>query len=428
MASLTLNELTAQVREYLLEEHSTAFKSALDSQEINSMNTCRSSIQLYLAKRKDVPPELRSEDTLEKIFNTLIVYGPLTPYIYSEPKEGISEIAARGPFNISIKQHGRWQYLKDIAFTNDEQFDKVIRKMCAASNVSLSEKNGYTDRVVLSNGARVTIIKHPNTSFSYFLTIRTQNKDLFSREELIKNGSVSPRGDRLIAFLMNARANAVFTGGTDTGKTTTLGTYLTALPKEWHVITIEDVPEFFLSERDPERKLVTPLYTREGESFFTWEKAQFLTMRLAPDIIVFGEIRHSQEGFWAINTMDTGHPGSPLTVHGGTAAEAIERLATFYQEYNPTLNLTMVKERVCKAVDFVVVNSRSRIGRRYIGDIVAIDWDDKDKSPIFKPMLERYYDENDRPQEHFKGIPDFLKTKLLNWHYVFPEDFKEWEV
>lgn len=427
MATLTLIELTAQVRENLLAEHPAAFKSALDSQDINSQNTCRSAIQYYLAKRRDLPHDLKMEDTLEKIFNSLIVYGPLTPYIYAESKEGISEIVARGPFNISIKQHGQWKTLEDVAFLNEEQLDKVIRKMCAASNVSLSEKDGYTDRVILSNGARVTIVKYPNTAYSYFLTIRTQNKDLFSRKELISNGSISPKGDRLIAFLMKARANGVFTGGTDTGKTTSLGTYLTALPMDWHIVTIEDVPEFFLKERDPDRKLVTPLYTREGESFFTWEKAQFLTMRLAPDIIAFGEIRHGQEGFWSINTMDTGHPGSPLTVHGGTAEEAIERLATFYQEYNPTLDLTMIKERVCKAVDFIVVNSRSRKGRRYMGDIVAVRWNEQLKLPDYQTILSRYYDEEDHPQEVYHGIPEFLKAKLLNWHYVFPEDFKEWE-
>lgn len=399
---------------------------ALDDQDSDAQASCLSEIQHYISKSKHIPKEYRAETIYQNVLNDLVIWGPITPYILNGADQGISEVKVYGPNDIRIHQHGQWKSLDDVVFYDEEALTNVVKRMLGTSNMRFNDLNGYTDRVKLPCGARVAIVGWPNTDVSYYISCRLYKNDMFTSDSLVKNGSVSLRQDRLIKFLMRGKTNSSFMGPMSTGKTTVLAAYLPHLSTEWHILTIEDSPEFMLKQRNPLMN-VTALYTREGDSGITWETAASFSLRTAADIIFWGELRNAAAASRAINNMTTGHYGSGFTGHAGSALEGLSNLANLYQEAKPSLDFDQALERVCRAINVIYMLRRSRTGKRFMSDISAISWDSKLREPIVKTIITRSLDIEDQPQETFHGIPDFLKDKMINTNAVFEEDFEEWK-
>jgi len=427
----TYTSLLQEVSEYLTSPaYNDQYTKAMDGLGLEAeeaQNTCRTAIQNYLSKLRKLPLVLRNEKTVDNLYNDIIAWGPITPLILTGANEGISEIRVYGPYDVAIQQHGQWKRLDKMAFHTEVDLQNIINRILASSDINMNDMNGFTDRARLPNGSRVTIVEQPNTGASYYMSIRIYNKEMFSSRQLVSNGSISERQDKLLKFLMNAKANNFWFGPMTSGKTTALSAYLPHLPKSWHVLTIEDSPEFLLKQRNPDL-IVSEFYTHEGEFALTWSKASSLILRTAADVIYWGELRDSMSTFRAVDNMTTGHRGSGSTGHAGNAEEGIQNLANRYQEAVPSLDTGIVLQRVSNAIDFIPIMRRSRSGRRYMGDISAITWDYVKKEPLIFPIIKRRINKDDSFEEDYQGIPEFLKNKLLAWNSVFEEDFEEWSL
>lgn len=430
----TYSQLFQNVSEHLTDSDiRDQYTIALDGIGKNDENveeaqeTCRTAIQNYIAKTKGIPTKFLNEKTVTELFNDIIMYGPITSLIMTGAKEGISEIKVYGQNDVCIQQHGRWVRLDNIAFRSFKDLERVKTKILTFSNIGMNEMNGFTDKGILPNGSRVTLAEAPNVGANCYFTIRLYDENLFSHEQLVAIGSITPLQDKLIKFLMKAQANSAWLGPMTSGKTTTLGSYLPTLPKHWHILTIEDIPEFLLKKRSP-KSIVTEIYVNEGEFALTWEKAAAFTLRTAATVIFWGEVRHHEAAFRAIENMLSGHRGSGLTGHAGSAEEGIQKSASFYQQALPSMGTEYALQQVSEALDFIPMMRFSPMGKRFMGDISAATWDKKAKEPLIVPMISRRLDKNENTIETYHGIPEFLKKKLLAWNSVFEEDFKEWEI
>ncbi len=136
------------------------------------------------------------------------------------------------------------------------------------------------------------------------------------------------------------------TGGTGSGKTTTLAGMLSELnaSQSIHILTLEDPIEFIY----PLGKAA--ISQREmGRDFFSFADGLRAALRQAPKVILVGEIRDRETMEVAMTASETGHVVFS-TLHTINAGQTINRiLGMFSREEEPQL-----RQRLAETVRFVV--------------------------------------------------------------------------
>src|SRR5438270_6651053 len=138
----------------------------------------------------------------------------------------------------------------------------------------------------------------------------------------------------------------LITGGTGTGKTTTLAAMINELneTQEIHIVTLEDPIEFFHAHKK------AAITQRElGRDFFTFPDGLRAALRQAPKAILVGEIRDRDTMEIALSAAETGHVVYS-TLHTISAAQTINRiLGMFTQEEEK-----QVRERLAETLRYIV--------------------------------------------------------------------------
>ncbi len=136
------------------------------------------------------------------------------------------------------------------------------------------------------------------------------------------------------------------TGGTGSGKTTTLAAMLSELNRsnEIHILTLEDPIEFMhphIKAAFSQREL--------GKDFFTFADGLRAALRQAPKVILVGEIRDRETMEIAMTASETGHLVLS-TLHTINAGQTINRiLGMFSREEEQQL-----RQRLAETVRYVV--------------------------------------------------------------------------
>lgn len=114
-----------------------------------------------------------------------------------------------------------------------------------------------------------------------------------------------------------ARKNTIFSGATGSGKTTIAKAVADLIPRDERLITIEDAHEMALPNH-PHR--VHLFYSKgdQGVSKVTAKDLLESCLRMKPDRIFLSELR-SDETYYYLRNVNSGHPGSITTVHADSA-------------------------------------------------------------------------------------------------------------
>lgn len=157
--------------------------------------------------------------------------------------------------------------------------------------------------------------------------------------------------------------NPVFAGATSSAKTTALNASLNLMPPQWRIVTMEhNVFELKLPHVNWLPLLSSDnLLDPEGKPVLTPERVLSLVLRLSPKPIPVGEIRAKEGSGW-VKATTTGHEASPTTLHAGSPAETIQRLATdMIMPANPGMSLEVARMLACKAANVVVQLARQEV-------------------------------------------------------------------
>ena len=161
---------------------------------------------------------------------------------------------------------------------------------------------------------------------------------------------------------VEARLNIFVSGGTGSGKTTTLNVLSSFIPNDERVITIEDAAELQLRQEH-----VVTLESRppniEGRGEVPIRELVRNSLRMRPDRIIVGECRGG-EALDMLQAMNTGHANSPR--------DMLARLETMVLMAGVDLPLRAIREQVSAAVDLVVQQSRLKDGTRRIVNITEV--------------------------------------------------------
>lgn len=335
-------------------------------------------------------PGLSIDESIVQVYNNLIGFGPLTEFIEKSLERRITEIKVKGVDEIYTKECGVWKNHPEMRFRSREQLDNIVNRILAGSDKPLTESQAFVDNAELPDGSRVTMVRDPLTKSNLLMFIRIFTAGLYSTEALLNMGALTPQQLDVLSFLVRARMNLLYVGGTDTGKTTAMGACLGHHHQDTHIVTIEDANELQLSVRHPDLKNVSDLFTKKDEYTNITHVVLFtLGLRMSPDLFVFNEIRKAPETLVLLDAMISGHPGSTSTLHAEDAHRAVTRLVTNLREGDNTLTVELAREKVCEAIDAFVVVRRAKDGVRFVGEIVEPLWDEEHQQIRFHSIFVR---------------------------------------
>jgi pilus assembly protein CpaF len=301
----------------------------------------------------------------EAVAAEILGFGPIEPLLKDN---SIGEIMVNGPKLVYIERHGRIEKT-NIQFQNDEHVMRVIDRIVAPLGRRIDESSPYVD-ARLPDGSRVNAIIPPLTLNGPVITIRKFSKDPFMADDLIRFGTLTPEMVTFLKACVEARLNIVVSGGTGSGKTTTLNVLSGWIPTDERIVTVENAAELQLRQEH-----VITLESRppniEGRGEVTIRDLVINCLRMRPDRIVVGEVRGG-EALDMLQAMNTGHDGSLTTLHANTPRDALTRLETMVLMAGMELPVKAIREQISSAVELVVQQSRLKDGSRKVTSITEI--------------------------------------------------------
>lgn len=306
--------------------------------------------------RKKVVDELR---------NDLTGFGPINPLLIDED---VSEVMVNGPAQVYCERKGKIE-LTSIMFRDEEHVMSIIDKIVAPLGRRIDESSPMVD-ARLPDGSRVNAIIPPLALNGPTVTIRKFSKDPFQIEDLVNFGTLSNEMAIFLEACVKARLNIFVSGGTGSGKTTTLNVLSNFIPHDERIITIEDAAELQLGQ-DHVVSLESRPPNIEGKGSITIRDLVRNSLRMRPDRVVIGEVRGA-EALDMLQAMNTGHDGSLATGHSNSARDMIARLETMVLLAGVELPVKAIREQIAGALDVIIQQSRLKDGSRKITSITEV--------------------------------------------------------
>src|SRR5579859_4870840 len=299
------------------------------------------------------------------ILRAAVGYGPLDSLLHDR---SVSEIMVNGPDQVFIERRG--VLLKaDIRFEDENQLLETIRRMVATTGRHIDGLNPMVD-ARLPDGSRVNAIIRPASIHGPALTIRKFKDAVLGIDDLTREGSLSPAMSEFLQAAVLGRMNILVSGGTGSGKTTTLNVIARFIPHNQRVITIEDAAELQIDHPH-----IVSLEGRppnvEGKGELTIRQLLRNSLRMRPDRILVGEVRGA-EALDMLQAMNTGHDGSMSTIHSNSARDALSRLETMVMMASIDIPFEAVRAQIASAVNLIVHQARMPDGRRKIAQIAEV--------------------------------------------------------
>ncbi len=302
---------------------------------------------------------------VDETVNELTGLGPLEPFLLDE---SITEVMVNGPKQIYIERRGKI-VLTDAVFVNDEHVMKIIDRITAPLGRRIDESSPRVD-ARLPDGSRVNAIIPPLSLVGPVITIRKFAAKPFTVDDLIRFGTATQDMFDFIRVCIEARLNIFVSGGTGSGKTTTLNVLSSFIPNDERIITIEDAAELQLRQEHVVTLEARPANI-EGTGEITIRDLMRNALHMRPDRVIVGECR-AGEALDMLNAMNSGQEGSLSTGHANSPGDMLRRLETMVLMTGFELPLRAIREQIASAVDVIVHTARLKDGTRKIVNITEI--------------------------------------------------------
>ena len=338
--------------------------------------------------------------------------GPIEPLLKDET---VTEVMINGPKKIFVERMGKLQLTK-VQFHDDTHLMNIIERILTPLGRRIDESSPMVD-ARLADGSRVNIIIPPLSLNGPCMTIRKFTKNPLSVENLVSFGTLNEDMAVFLRACVKARVNILVSGGTGSGKTTTLNVLSTFIPDDERIVTVEDAAELRLQQIH-----VVTLESRpaniEGSGAVTIRDLVRNALRMRPDRIIVGEVR-SGEALDMLQAMNTGHDGSLTTAHANSPRDVLSRLETMVLMAGMELPVKAIREQISSAIDLIVQQSRVRDGSRKITYITEVQH--MEGNTIILQDLFRYvqtgFDENGKALGNFQATglrPTFMEKFQVN--------------
>ncbi len=403
-------ELKSQIHRKLI--------SALNLDRVSSLpkDRLRSEIGRVVEKLLDderVPmTAVEQNKIIEEVLDEVLGLGPLETLL-KEPS--ISDILVNRHDKVFIERNGKLSETP-VRFKDDAHLLHIIEKIVSQVGRRIDEAQPIVD-ARLADGSRVNAIIPPLALDGPCLSIRRFGRHVITQEEMIQYKTVMPSMLKFLAACVQAKSTVLISGGTGSGKTTTLNALSRFIPEEERIVTIEDTAELQLQQRHVVKfETRPPNLNKEGGI----NQRQLLrtALRMRPDRIIVGECRGA-EALDMLQAMNTGVEGSMSTVHANTPKDAFSRLETMVMMADLEIPTRVILQQLASAIKLVVQVSRLQDGSRKImavSEVIGAHEDHVELQDVF--VFERMgLTETGKVKGRFRGtgvIPKMVERLKIN--------------
>jgi pilus assembly protein CpaF len=306
---------------------------------------------------------------VREITDDILGYGPLDQLLRDD---SITEVMVNACDQVYIERDGKIER-STATFADNAHLLRIIDKIVSQVGRRIDEASPMVD-ARLPDGSRVNAIIPPLALKGPTLTIRKFSRDPYTVEDLITFATLTPQSAQFLAACVKGKLNILISGGTGTGKTTTLNALSAFVPSDERVVTIEDAAELQLQQEH-----VITLEARppniEGQGEVRIRELVRNALRMRPDRIIVGEVR-GPETLDMLQAMNTGHEGSLTTIHANSPRDALSRLETLVMTAGVELPHRAIREQIASAFDLLIQIQRLVDGSRrvtHISEVVGME-------------------------------------------------------
>jgi pilus assembly protein CpaF len=321
----------------------------------------------------DRTPLTREErrELVRQLTDDILGYGPLEQLLRDD---SVTEIMVNTFDRVYIERNGKIE-LSDARFVDSAHVMRIIDKIVSQVGRRVDEASPMVD-ARLPDGSRVNAIIPPLALSGPTLTIRKFSRDPYTINDLISFGTLSPKSAQFLAACVRGKLNVLISGGTGTGKTTTLNAVSAFIPDDERIVTIEDAAELQL-QQDHVITLESRPANIEGKGEIKIRELVRNALRMRPDRIIVGEVRGA-ETLDMLQAMNTGHEGSLTTIHANSPRDALARLETLVMTAGVELPHRAIREQIASAFDLLVQIQRLVDGSRrvtHVSEVLGMESD-----------------------------------------------------
>jgi len=353
----------------------------------------------------------------QDLFFEVTGLGPLETLLKDD---SVNDILVNGPHQIFVERDGKLQ-LTDITFKDEKHLLRIIDKIVSAVGRRVDESNPYVD-ARLADGSRFNAMVPPIAVDGSLVSIRKFKKDKLGIEELVKFGAFTEEMAAYLQAAVSTRLNIIVSGGTGSGKTTTLNALSGFIDDSERILTIEDTAEL-----QPQQTHVGRMESRppnvEGKGGVSQRDCLKNALRMRPDRIIVGETR-GEEVIDMLQAMNTGHDGSMTTIHANSARDGVSRLENMIAMAGIDMPLKAMRSQISSAVNLIVQASRLQDGSRRmvsITEITGMEGDVISMQEIFRYQRVGLTPDN-KIIGHFTatGVRSHFSERFKLWGYDLP--------
>ena len=302
---------------------------------------------------------------VEEVLDEVLGLGPLEPLL-KEPS--ISDILVNGYNKVYVERQGKLS-LTPVRFKDNAHLLHIIEKIVSLVGRRVDEANPIVDARLL-DGSRVNAIISPLALDGPALSIRRFGRHVITADEMIANNTVMSGMLKFLSAAVQSKTTVLVSGGTGSGKTTTLNALSRYIPEEERIITIEDTAELQLQQRHVIKfETRPPNLNKQGG--INQRMLVRTALRMRPDRIIVGECRGA-EALDMLQAMNTGVEGSMSTIHANSPKDAFSRLQAMVLMADLELPTKVVVQQLASAIKMVVQVSRLQDGSRKIISIAEV--------------------------------------------------------
>lgn len=361
-------QLKAEVQDVLVDAMGTdLYSGRVDAAHLEGL--VFDAIQTVLARN---PRPLSGSDRariVQEVIDDVLGNGPLEPLL-RDPD--VTEIMVNRFDTIYMEKFGRI-HATALRFSNEAHLRQTIDRIVSRVGRRVDEASPMVD-ARLPDGSRVNAVVPPISVDGASLTIRKFSEEPFTATDLVTMGTLSRASVDVLRACVRGKLNILISGGTGSGKTTTLNVMSGFVPVDERIITIEDAAELRLTQPHVVRLEARPANV-EGVGLVTIRDLVRNSLRMRPDRIIVGEVRDAA-ALDMLQAMNTGHEGSLSTVHANSPRDALSRIETMVLMASMDLPVNVIREQISSAMDLIVHQARLRDGTRHvmqISEIVGMD-------------------------------------------------------
>ena len=359
---------------------------------------------------------------VSELYDEVKGLGPIEPLLRDED---VNDILINGPHKVFVERKGKLE-LSDVQFKDERHLLRIIDKIVSAVGRRVDESNPYVD-ARLKDGSRFNAMVPPVAVDGSLVSIRKFKKEKLGIDDLVRFGAFT---EEMAAYLQAAgatRLNIIVSGGTGSGKTTTLNALSSFIDDSERVLTIEDTAELQLQQSHVGRMESKPANV-EGKGAVTQRDCLRNALRMRPDRIIVGETR-GEEVIDMLQAMNTGHDGSMTTIHANSARDGISRLENMVAMAGIEMPLKAVRAQIASAVNLIVQASRLQDGSRRMTSITEITG--MEGEVITMQEIFRFQRTGITPDNkiigHFTatGVRSHYSERFRMWGYDLPPEIYE---